>query len=185
MFAVGFAMDYIVHGILQARILEWVAISFFKGSSQPRDWTQVSHIEGRFFTAEPPGKPKNTGVGSLSLLRGSSQPRNWTRVAGGFFTSWATREALLSYMSFSMLRLFCAHVWKRFFFFFFINGSWILLKTFSASVEIIMWFFIFQFVSMVYYFDRFAYIDEFLHPWDKFNLMMVYNLFSMLLDSVW
>ena len=39
-----------VHGILQARILEWVAILFFRGSSQPRDRTQVSCIAGRFFT---------------------------------------------------------------------------------------------------------------------------------------
>ena len=38
-----------IHGILQARILEWVAISFSRGSSQPRDWTQVSHIAGRRF----------------------------------------------------------------------------------------------------------------------------------------
>ena len=39
-----------VHGILQARILEWVAISFSRGSSQPRDKTQVSCIAGSFFT---------------------------------------------------------------------------------------------------------------------------------------
>ena len=38
-----------VHGILQARILEWVAISFSRGSSQPRDRTQFSHIAGRCF----------------------------------------------------------------------------------------------------------------------------------------
>ena len=38
------------HGILQARILEWVAIPFFRGSSQPRDWNWVSCIAGRFFT---------------------------------------------------------------------------------------------------------------------------------------
>ena len=44
-------MDYTVHGILQARILEWVAFPFSRRSSQPRDWTQVSHIEGRFFTS--------------------------------------------------------------------------------------------------------------------------------------
>ena len=50
-------IDCIVHGILQARIMEWVAFPFSRGSSQPRDRTQVSHI------------------------------------AGGFFTSWATREA--------------------------------------------------------------------------------------------
>ena len=39
-----------VHGILQARVLEWVAISFSRESSQPRQWTWVSHIAGRFFT---------------------------------------------------------------------------------------------------------------------------------------
>ena len=50
-------MDYTVHGILQARIPEWVAIAFSRRSSQPRDGTQVSHI------------------------------------AGGFFISWATKEA--------------------------------------------------------------------------------------------
>ena len=44
-------MDYTVHGILQARILEWVAFPFSWGSSQPRDRTQVFHIAGRFFTS--------------------------------------------------------------------------------------------------------------------------------------
>ena len=44
-------MDYTIHGILQARILEWVAFPFCKGSSQPRDQTQVSHIAGGFFTS--------------------------------------------------------------------------------------------------------------------------------------
>ena len=39
-----------VHGILQAKILEWVAISFSRGSSQPRDQTWVSCVAGRFFT---------------------------------------------------------------------------------------------------------------------------------------
>ena len=41
----------LVHGILQARILEWVAFPFSRGSSQPRDWTQVSHIAVGFFTS--------------------------------------------------------------------------------------------------------------------------------------
>ena len=40
-----------VHEIFQARILEWVAFPFFRGYSQPRDWTQVSHIAGEFFTS--------------------------------------------------------------------------------------------------------------------------------------
>ena len=42
---------YTVHGILQVRILEWVAFPFFGGSSQPRDQTQVSCIAGRLFTS--------------------------------------------------------------------------------------------------------------------------------------
>ena len=46
-----------VHGISQARILEWVAISFSRGSSPLRDRTCVSCIAGGFFTAEPPGRP--------------------------------------------------------------------------------------------------------------------------------
>ena len=54
--------------ILQARILEWVAFPFSRGSFQPRDPTQVSHVAGRFFTIWPQGKPKNAEVGSLSLL---------------------------------------------------------------------------------------------------------------------
>ena len=41
--------DYAVHGILQARILKWIDFPFSGGSSQPRDWTQVSHTTGRFF----------------------------------------------------------------------------------------------------------------------------------------
>ena len=85
-----------VHGILQPRILQWVAMPFSRGSSQPKDRTQVSHTAGGFFTTEPSGNPMNTGVDSYPFSRGSSWPRNWTGVsciASGFFTSWATREA--------------------------------------------------------------------------------------------
>ena len=45
------SMDYTVHRILQARILEWVAFPFSRGSSQPRDQIQVSGIVGRFCTS--------------------------------------------------------------------------------------------------------------------------------------
>ena len=51
-----------VCGILQARILEWVAMPSSRGSSQPRDGTHVSCgscIAGGFFITEPPGKPKD------------------------------------------------------------------------------------------------------------------------------
>ena len=46
-----------VHGILQARVLEWVAISFSRVFSQPRDRTRISCIAGRLFTTEPLGSP--------------------------------------------------------------------------------------------------------------------------------
>ena len=49
-------MDYTVHGILQARILEWVAIPFSRGSSQIRNRTGVSYIAGRFLPTELSGK---------------------------------------------------------------------------------------------------------------------------------
>ena len=45
-----------VRGILQERILEWVAMPSSRGSSSPGDWTHVSSTAGRFFTTEPPGK---------------------------------------------------------------------------------------------------------------------------------
>ena len=44
-------VDYTAHGILQARILEWAAFPFSRGSSQPRDQAQVIHIAGGFFTS--------------------------------------------------------------------------------------------------------------------------------------
>ena len=62
--------SYIVHGILQARILEWVAAFFSRGSSQSSDRTYISHIAVNSLSAEPQGKPQNTGVGNLSLLQG-------------------------------------------------------------------------------------------------------------------
>ena len=52
-----------VHGILQARTPEWVAMPSSRESSQPRDWTRVPCIScnaGGFFTAEPPGKPPHS-----------------------------------------------------------------------------------------------------------------------------
>ena len=65
-----------VHGISQARKLEWVAISFSRGSSWPRDWTRNSCITGRFFTTEPPGKP----------LFINYNIQNWTQENGHLYT---------------------------------------------------------------------------------------------------
>ena len=52
-----------VHGILQARMLEWVAISISRGSSKPGDWTRVSCIAGKFFTIWAPRKPQGGNRG--------------------------------------------------------------------------------------------------------------------------
>ena len=61
------------HGILQARILEWVAISFFRGSSQPRNQNRMSHIAGGFFTNwAMRGFPSSDILSHLSLSRGLS-----------------------------------------------------------------------------------------------------------------
>ena len=90
-------MDYTVHEILQARILEWVAFPFSRGSSQPRNRTQISpRCRQILLPAEPPGKPKNTGLGSPSFLQGifPTQESKWgPSIASGFFTSWVTRES--------------------------------------------------------------------------------------------
>ena len=60
-----------VHGILQARILEWVAISSSRGSSRPRDWTHISCIGQRgLYPLVPPGKPLIT-PGPPWILRDS------------------------------------------------------------------------------------------------------------------
>ena len=65
-------MDCIVHGIMQARILEWVAntgMGSHWGSSQPGIKPRSPTLQADSLRAEPQRKPKNTGVGSLSLLQ--------------------------------------------------------------------------------------------------------------------
>ena len=62
-------MDYTVHGILQARILEWVAFPFSRASSQPRNEPRSPAFWADSLPAEPPGEPKNPGVGNLTLLQ--------------------------------------------------------------------------------------------------------------------
>ena len=57
-----------LHGIFQARIPEWLAISFSRGSSRLRDWTHVSCLAGRFFTTESPGKPQRWLVAIFAKL---------------------------------------------------------------------------------------------------------------------
>ena len=69
-------------GILQARILQWVAIPSSRASSPPRDWTQVFHTAGKFFlySLSLQGSPRILEWVAYPFSRGSSQPRNRTRV---------------------------------------------------------------------------------------------------------
>ena len=74
----------------QARMLEWVAFPFSRGSSNTGIEPRSPALQVNSLPAEPPGKPKNTGVGSLSLLQGTFRPRDQTRVsciAGRYFTN--------------------------------------------------------------------------------------------------
>ena len=61
--------DYTVHGILQTSILEWVAVPFSRDLPNSGIKPRSSTLQADSLSAEPPGKPKNTGVGSLSLLQ--------------------------------------------------------------------------------------------------------------------
>ena len=63
-------MDCILHGILQARIPKWVAFPSLGDLLNPGIKPRSSALQADSLPAEPPGKPKNTGVGSLSLLQG-------------------------------------------------------------------------------------------------------------------
>ena len=62
-------MDYTVHGILQARILEWVAFFFSRAFPNPGVKPRSPTLQADSLPAEPQGKPKDTEVGSLSLLQ--------------------------------------------------------------------------------------------------------------------
>ena len=87
-------MDYTVHGILQARVLECIAFAFSRGSSQGPN--PVSCIAGAFFTSWATREALNSFFqqhrddSTHEISRGSSQARDQTqvsRIAGGFFTS--------------------------------------------------------------------------------------------------
>ena len=74
-------------GFSQARILEWVAIPFSRGSSWPRDQTHISCLAGKFFTTEPPGKP-NFFFFCLSILHKWSQSHKLALFDCDYFHEW-------------------------------------------------------------------------------------------------
>ena len=96
-----------VHGILQARLLEWVAMPSSSGSSHPGIKFKSPTLQDDSLLAEQPGKPKNTGVGSLSLFQ-------------GIFPTQESNRGLLHYTQILYQLSY--------------QGSWItLLDTFSSS----------------------------------------------------
>ena len=90
-----------VHGTLQARILEWVAMPSSRGFSQPRDQTQVSCIAGRFFTTEPPGKPPVRSI--LSLFIAHQKERVWGLCSYGVILLMLSSYVYLTSLSLSFL----------------------------------------------------------------------------------
>ena len=130
--------DSSVHGIFQARILEWVAISFSRGFSQPGDQTCVSCVSciGRqvLYHLNHLGSPKllpcsmNSVHGilwtrilewvAIPFSRGSSRPRDWARfscIVDKFFTIWATREVPVALSKFSLFGNHHHHPFSQFF----------------------------------------------------------------------
>ena len=95
-------MDYSIHGILQARILEWVTFLFSKRSSQPRIKSGLLHCRQILYQVIHKGSPGRLAWVDYCFSSVSSWPRNLTRVfciTGGFFTNWAARESLTSISS--------------------------------------------------------------------------------------
>ena len=91
-------MDYTVHGIFQARMLEWIDLPFSKGSSQPRNRTRgLPHCRWILYQLSHKGNPRILEWIAYPFSGGSSQPRNQTGVlciTGIFFTNRAIREDL-------------------------------------------------------------------------------------------
>ena len=102
----------LVHGILQARILEWVAFPFSRGSSQPRSLT----LQQILYQLSHKGSPRILKWVAYPFSSGSSWPRNQTGVScisGGFFTNWATREAHKLGLSRPTCHTTLKLVWKK------------------------------------------------------------------------
>ena len=95
-------------GILQARILEWVAMPSTRGSSQPRNQTQASRVAGEYCLI-PQGSWRILEWVACPFSRGYSQARDQIGVccvAGRFFISWATREAFHKVYIYQIITLY-------------------------------------------------------------------------------
>ena len=89
--------DYTAHGILQARILEWVAFPFSRGIFPTQESNPgLLHCRRILYQLNHKGSPRILEWVTYPFSSRSARPRNWTRVsciAEGFFTNWAIREA--------------------------------------------------------------------------------------------
>ena len=97
-------------GILQASMLEWVAIPSSRDLPNPGIEPRSPALQVDSLVTEPSGKPKNMEWVACPISRGSSWPRNQTGIsciAGGFFTSWATRvQIFFTFVLFCILSIF-------------------------------------------------------------------------------
>ena len=95
-------------GILQARILEWVVMHSSRGSSQPKNQTEVSRVAGEYHLSHQ-GSWRILEWVAYPFSGGYSQPADQTGVscvAGGFFISWATREAFHKVYMYQIITLY-------------------------------------------------------------------------------
>ena len=129
-------MDYTVHEILQARTLQWGAFPFSRGSSQPRDRTQVSCTAGGFFTSWAAGEAQVTVYGVAKI-----QTHDWARmhmnhgrgtVSSESAVTWEESEKLHSncilHVNRKSLPASCPRILFFFLFFFFFNWRVIVLQ---------------------------------------------------------
>ena len=118
-----------VHGILQVRILEWVAVPFSRRSSKPRDWTQVSHIASGFLTTwatrEAQGYWSGKSISSPGDLPNPGiKPQSPALHGDFFFTSWAILVISWHYIGFHRCfwnPLYLFYHWR--------NDYWMLINT--------------------------------------------------------
>ena len=95
-------MDYAVRGILQARILEWIAFPFSRGPSQPRDWTQGSCRAGRFFTSWTTRYLEDFALNHMSIFL-KCVLHGWSR--SKVLTAWFTLELISQHVKLVVLLL--------------------------------------------------------------------------------
>ena len=136
-------MDYTVNGILQARILEWVAFPFSRGSSQPRDRAQVSRISGRFFTSWATREAQEFTVLMWCIMLTDLQMLNHPWIPG-INPTWSWCMILLMYYCIWFINiLFCISVhqvyWPIIIFFFLSVFEIIILLWYVGNFGLVKW----------------------------------------------